>query len=157
MGLLPQRGKALISNDVDRSDDGGDQTMSIRILFADDEQGVRDTVSLHLQLEGFEVATANNGIEAIVRLEKEPFDLVLLDIDMPNLNGIGVLRYIRTHQIHVKPIMLTGADDPHAVQECAKLGAVDYLPRPYNFHELRDSIARVIGNVVSTERGEDSP
>jgi DNA-binding NtrC family response regulator len=122
--------------------------MAIRILCVDDEQSVQDLVSTHLMLQGFEVRTAANGEEAIKCLEGESFDLLLLDIEMPKMNGLEVLRYIKSRHIDVHPIMLTGADDLQALNECARWGAFDYLPKPYNFHELMDSIDRVLAEEV---------
>jgi DNA-binding response OmpR family regulator len=122
--------------------------MAIRILSVEDEQSVQDLLSMHLMLEGFEIKTATNGEEAISLLESESFDLILLDIQMPKMGGLEVLRYIKIHHIEVCPIMLTGADDLRAFAECARLGAFDYLPKPYNFHELMDSIQRVPARAV---------
>jgi DNA-binding NtrC family response regulator len=122
--------------------------MAIRILCVDDDQSVQDLVSTHLMLQGFEVKTAANGEEAIKCLESETFDILLLDIEMPKMNGLEVLRYVKIRHIHVHPIMLTGADDLQALNECARWGAFDYLPKPYNFHELMDSIDRVLAEEV---------
>ncbi len=122
--------------------------MAIRVLSVDDEQSVQDLLSMHLELEGFEIKTAANGLEAIGLLESESFDLILLDIEMPKMDGLEVLRYIKNHHIKVCPLMLTGADDLRAFAECARLGAFDYLPKPYNFHELMDAIHRVLARAV---------
>jgi DNA-binding response OmpR family regulator len=126
----------------------GSTNMAIRILYVEDEQSIQDLVSTHLTLQGFEVRRAANGEEAIRLLEKESFDLVLLDIHMPKMDGLEVLRYIKIRHTDVRPIMLTGADDLRALDECAKWGAFDYLPKPYNFHELMDSIERVLAEGV---------
>jgi DNA-binding response OmpR family regulator len=117
--------------------------MALRILYVEDEQSIQDLVSTHLTLQGFEVRTASIGKEAVRLLENESFDLLLLDIQMPKMDGLEVLRYIKIRHIDVRPIMLTGADDLQALDECARWGAFDYLPKPYNFHELMDSIDRV--------------
>ena len=122
--------------------------MAIRILCADDDQPVQKLVSMHLRLQGFEVKTAANGEEAVRLLENESFDLILLDIEMPKMDGVEVLSYIKIRNIKIRPIMLTGADDVHLLGECARWGAFDYLPKPYNFHELMDSIERVLAEGV---------
>ncbi len=124
--------------------------MAIRILCVDDDQPVQALVSKHLMLQGFEVKTAANGEEAVSLLDNESFDLILLDIEMPKMDGLEVLSYIKTHHIAVRPIMLTGADDVQALGECARWGALDYLPKPYNFHELMDSIERVLAERVDS-------
>jgi DNA-binding NtrC family response regulator len=122
--------------------------MAIRILSVDDEQTVQDLLSMHLMLQGFEIKTAANGEEAISLLESESFDLVLLDIEMPKMDGLEVLRYIKNRHIEVCPIMLTGADDLRAFAECARWGAFDYLPKPYNFHEMMNTIERALARAV---------
>ena len=122
--------------------------MATRILCVDDDRPVQNLVSMHLVLQGFEVKTASNGEEAISLLDNEIFDIVLLDIEMPKMDGLGVLSHIKTHHIVVRPIMLTGADDVHLLGECARWGAFDYLPKPYNFHELMESIERVLAEGV---------
>jgi DNA-binding NtrC family response regulator len=111
---------------------------------------------MHLLLQGFEVKTASNGEEAISILDTESFDLVLLDIEMPKMDGLEVLHHIKTRHIDVRPIMLTGADNLLALNECAQWGAFDYLPKPYNYHELMDSIERVLAEGVHTGRSENS-
>ncbi len=122
--------------------------MAIRILSVEDEQTVQDLLSMHLMLEGCEIKTAANGEEAISLLESESFDLILLDIEMPKMDGVEVLRFIKNRHIEVCPIMLTGANDLHAFAECARLGAFDYLPKPYNFHEMMDTIERALAQAV---------
>jgi DNA-binding response OmpR family regulator len=125
-------------------------TMAIRILSVDDDQSLQELVLMHLALQGFEAKAAANGEEAISLLEHESFDLILLDLEMPKMDGLEVLRYIKIRRINVRPIMLTGADNLLALNECAHWGAFDYLPKPYNFHELMNSIERVLAEEVHT-------
>ena len=94
--------------------------MAIRILSVDDDQSVQDLVSMHLLLQGFEVKTAVNGEEAISILENESFDLILLNIEMPKMDNLKVLHYIKTRHIDVRPIMLTKADNLLALNECTQ-------------------------------------
>ena len=68
--------------------------MATRILCVDDDRPVQNLVSMHLVLQGFEVKTASNGEEAVSLLDNEPFDIVLLDIEMPKMDGLGVLSHI---------------------------------------------------------------
>jgi DNA-binding NtrC family response regulator len=126
--------------------------MAVRILVVDDEKSIRDIVSTYLTLQGYEVAGATDGEDALALLQVEDFDVVLLDIDMPKRNGLHVLRFIRTRHLEVRPIMLSGNEDLLALNECAKWGAHDFLPKPCNFHELLESIERVLSErVVVTE------
>jgi DNA-binding response OmpR family regulator len=116
--------------------------MAIHLLYVDDEPALRELVQNHLSLEGFEVETAADGYEALTLLNTSKFDLVLLDIHMPKMDGLEVLKYMKLHQINSRLIMLTGDGDPHLVAECVKYGATDYLTKPYNYHELIAAIDR---------------
>lgn len=118
--------------------------MAQRLLYVDDEDSLRMLVKSHLTLEGFEVDTASNGHEAVDMLKKQSFDLVLLDLRMPDGDGFEVLRFLNARNEHVPVIVLTGVDDVSIASECIKLGAADYLTKPYNFHELIDSVERVL-------------
>ena len=119
-------------------------TMAIHLLYADDEPALRELVQNHLSLEGFEVETAGDGAETIALLDKRKYDLVILDVHMPNKDGLDVLRYMKSRRMTARLIMLTGDGDPHIVSECAKYGALDYLTKPYNYHELVEAIDRAL-------------
>jgi DNA-binding response OmpR family regulator len=121
-------------------------TMGLRLLYADDEPGLRDLVTNHLSLEGYDVETAADGKEAIEWMAKAKFDIVLLDLHMPKLDGVGVLKHMQEKGIQSKLIILTGDGNPHLVSECAKYGAQDYLTKPYNYHELVEAIDRVMSD-----------
>ena len=123
--------------------------MAIRLLYADDEPALRELVQNHLSLEGFEVETAADGVEAIALIDKNRYDLILLDVHMPKKDGVEVLKYIKNKKITSRLIMLTGDGDPHIVSECAKYGAMDYLTKPYNYHELIEAIDRVLSDSAS--------
>ncbi len=120
--------------------------MAARVLFVDDEEDLRTLVKRHLSLEGFVVETAADGDEALDLMCRCKFDLVLLDIYMPRMNGLKVLEYMWTHGLHPPLIVLSGIEDLDIATRCAKLGAWDYLTKPYNFHELIRSIDRVLAN-----------
>jgi DNA-binding response OmpR family regulator len=118
--------------------------MAQRLLYADDEESLRELVKSHLSLEGFDVETVSDGKEAVEILEKQQFDLVLLDLRMPRMDGFAVLQYLNKRQSPPPVIMLTGVDDVAIASQCVRLGAADYLTKPYNFHELIDSVERVL-------------
>jgi DNA-binding response OmpR family regulator len=118
--------------------------MAQRLLYVDDEESLRTLVQSHLSLEGFDVETAANGHQAMAVLQKQEFDLVLLDLRMPDGDGFEVLRFLNGRGSQVPVIVLTGVDDVSIASECVKLGAADYLTKPYNFHELIDSVERVL-------------
>lgn len=118
--------------------------MAQRLLYADDEESLRTLVKTHLSLEGFDVETVCDGQEAMDALQKREFDLVLLDLRMPKTDGFAVLQFLKHRNNQPPVIILTGVDDVSIASECVKLGAADYLIKPYNFHELIDSVERVL-------------
>jgi DNA-binding NtrC family response regulator len=118
--------------------------MAIRILVADDNEMHKNLVTMHLSLAGYDVKSVADGKDAIGLLDREVFDIVLLDIDMPMVNGKDVLRHIRDHSIKVRPLMTTGADDWQSWNECTQLGALDYLPKPFDVEDLLESIERAM-------------
>ena len=122
--------------------------MSLRILVVDDEEVLPELIAMHLSLEGHEAKTASNGKQAIEILEAEQFDVVLLDLDMPIMNGMDVLRYIREQKIQVRPLMTTGIEDWRTWTECANLGALDHLPKPYDFDALLEAIEEAMAEPV---------
>jgi serine phosphatase RsbU (regulator of sigma subunit) len=105
-----------------------------RVLVADDNELNRDLLSRRVRRLGHEVVLAEDGRQALELLRTEPFDVVLLDIMMPNLNGYEVLEAVRVddHLMHIPIIMISAVDDPESIARCIRLGAVDYLPKPFD-------------------------
>ena len=106
-----------------------------RILVVDDNDDNRYTLTLYLDLEGYsKVETAQDGEEAIARLEVDAFDLVLLDVMMPKVDGYQVLTWIKGQPRlrHLPVIMISALNEMSSVVRCIELGAVDYLPKPFN-------------------------
>jgi DNA-binding NtrC family response regulator len=114
------------------------------ILVVDDEDALRTVLSGELANEGYEVRTAGDGDEAINELEKALFDLVLLDIKMPRINGFEVLKFIKEKQPKTKVVMLTGFADLKNAIESKKLGADDFVSKPYDLVDLLTTIERVL-------------
>jgi len=113
------------------------------ILVVDDNEDNRYTLSQRLELEGYaNMAMAKNGREAIDLLTARPFDLVLLDIMMPELNGFQVLERVKTDPVlrHIPVIMISALSELESVVRCIGLGADDYLPKPFNRVLLRARI-----------------
>ncbi|HEY6993409.1 MAG TPA: SpoIIE family protein phosphatase [Xanthobacteraceae bacterium] len=106
-----------------------------RILVVDDNDDNRYTLTLYLDLEGYtNVATAQDGEEAIARLQASDFDLVLLDVMMPKIDGYQVLAWIKDQaRLRDLPvIMISALNEMNSVVRCVELGAVDYLLKPFN-------------------------
>ena len=115
-----------------------------KILVVDDEPATLETFAEYLQGEGFEVATASSGGEALMALEFEEPDGILLDVLMPDMTGIDVLRQIRAKNSRIGVLMVTGVDDTTAAKEAQSLGAFGYVLKPVDFDVLRRNLDRML-------------
>lgn len=114
----------------------------IKVLYVDDEEQLLLLVKNHLTAEGFTVETVNSGEDAFEILGKKTFDVILLDIRMPRISGIDVLKHIQQKKIKSRVVMLTAVDDLSVALESVKNGATDYLTKPYEFETLVSAILR---------------
>ncbi|MCU0411927.1 MAG: response regulator [Bacteroidetes bacterium] len=115
-----------------------------RILVVDDEEALRIVLSAELDGEGYQVSSAGDGQEAINILGTKEFDLILLDIKMPNVDGFEVLKYSKEHCPKTKVVMLTGFADLKNAIESKKLGAEDFVSKPYDLVDLLTTVERVL-------------
>jgi len=107
-----------------------------RILAIDDEKNIRHLLRNELTPEGFEVVTARSGEEGLKILKEKSFHVVLLDIRLPKMDGIEVLRHLKQKSPHTEVIMITGYGDIQTAVESMKLGARDYITKPFKLSEL---------------------
>lgn len=114
------------------------------ILVVDDEEALRTVLSSELLGAGYDVSTASDGDEAISTVQNKKFDLVLLDIKMPRVDGFEVLKFIKKTYPSVKVIMLTGFADLKNAIESKKHGAEDFVSKPYDLVDLLTTIERVL-------------
>lgn len=105
-----------------------------RVLVVDDNEANRDLLARRVRRQGHTVTVAEDGIKALELMAQEPFDLVLLDIMMPKMNGYQVLEHLKNdpNLRHIPVIVISAVDDINSVVECIELGAEDYLPKPFN-------------------------
>lgn len=106
------------------------------VLVVDDEPEIVELVGEFLERRGYRVQTATNGEDALALVKKEPPDLMLLDIYMPGMNGVDVLRRLKAQQSPVGVIMLTASQEETLLQEALDLGAFDVLSKPVNLDQL---------------------
>lgn len=112
------------------------------VLIVDDNEANRDVLSRRLKRQGIAVATAENGQQALDMVRRQPFDLVLLDIMMPEMNGYQVLEELKKdpNLSYIPVVMISAVDDIDSVVRCVELGAEDYLFKPFNPVLLRARI-----------------
>lgn len=107
-----------------------------RILLVEDEDQIRSLLEMNLEMEGFEVIAATNGKDAIKAFKEQHFDLIILDIMLPGIDGIGVCEQIRLTNSEVPIIFLTAKDTAEERVKGLKKGADDYLTKPFDLEEL---------------------
>jgi len=122
-----------------------DANMS-KILVVDDEQDIVTIIGKVLKKSGYEVMTANDGLECIKKVETEPPDLILLDNIMPNMNGQAVLSKLKASKktADIPVIMVTALADQEHITGAQKDGAVEYIVKPFDYEVLLEKIAQAL-------------
>jgi len=108
----------------------------IKLLIVDDETRFLKTIAQRLTKRGFDVRTASNGPDAIALARYEKFDIALLDLKMPGIDGGQVLRVLKGEHEFLEAIILTGHGSLESAVELTKIGAFSYLPKPYELEKL---------------------
>lgn len=128
--------------------------MEEKILVVDDESAISDIIKFNFEKEGYIMETADNGRDAISLAEKNNYDLILLDIMMPKLNGFEALREIRKNS-DVPVIMLTAREDEVDKVLGLELGADDYVVKPFSMRELLARVKAVLRRFDGQDKKED--
>ncbi|MFH1573861.1 MAG: response regulator [Acidobacteriota bacterium] len=108
----------------------------IKLLIVDDEVQFLNALAQRLELRDFQVTKATNGMEAVQAARNDKFDLALLDLKMPGMDGKEVLQLLKQEHRYLEVIILTGHGSLDSAVECTKLGAYGYLPKPYELEHL---------------------
>lgn len=131
--------------------------MAISILLVDDETDFVETMTKRFGIRKMPITTASSGAEALKLLEEQDFDVVVLDVRMPGMSGLEVLRQIRVKRPFTEVIMLTGHASLDAGMQGMNLGAYDYVLKPADFDDLLDKVRRAAErkalNVSAQARG----
>ncbi|HEX7692105.1 MAG TPA: response regulator, partial [Sediminibacterium sp.] len=114
------------------------------ILLVEDEENLHETLRLNLEMEGYEVTSAFDGSEALHKVTNEYFDLIILDIMLPELDGISVTESIRVNHNDVPILMLSARNTSADKVLGLKKGADDYLTKPFNLEELLLRVGKLI-------------
>ena len=121
--------------------------ISPRILVVDDDESLRRVTQVQLEAEGYTVAIAADGEQALAALDKSPQDLVITDLMMPGMSGIDLLRRIRELYPEVTVILVTAFGSVESAVEAMKLGAYDYITKPVNPDALRLTVRRALEHI----------
>jgi DNA-binding NtrC family response regulator len=114
----------------------------MKILIADDDPNLRKVLTIELSGDGYEVQATDSGVRALELIEKGEPDVVILDLNMPGLNGMEVLKQIKSLESSVEVIVLTGYATVSTAVEAMKLGACDFLTKPFNVESLKAVIEK---------------
>ena len=115
-----------------------------RILVIDDEEGVRSLLDTILSRKGYQVILAENGRKGLERFHREHPDVIVLDLKMPEMDGLTVLKEIRRGGSHQPVIILTGAWTAEAEQSTQALGVTEYVEKEFSLHLLGDALKRIL-------------
>jgi len=122
----------------------------MRILLVEDEENIRNVVKLNLEMEDYEVVSTGNGREAIQLFKGQHFDLLILDVMLPEIDGFQICEQVRLTNMTVPIIFLTAKDTPMDRVAGLKRGADDYLTKPFNLEELLLRVQNLIKRSVKS-------
>jgi len=118
--------------------------MANKILVIDDEKNFGESLRKLFKDEGYEIATAYSGQEGLRKARREPFDLMIVDLKMPDINGLDVLKKIKEEQPDTMMVMITGYSTIESVTEAFKTGAFDYISKPFTPKEISSVVEKAL-------------
>jgi len=128
----------------------------IKLLIVDDEGEFRDALGERLEIREFDVRTVGSGVEALALCAREDVDLALVDLKMPGMDGRQLLEKLKAENKYLGVIILTGHGSMVSAVECTKLGAFNYLPKPYKMDELLAVLKGAFIRSLSRKFADDS-
>jgi len=117
-----------------------------KILVIDDQQGIRNLLDTLLRRKGYDVVLAESGRQGLELFRRERPDVIVLDLKMPEMDGLTVLRQIQNLDPRKPVIILTGAGTAEAEQQVRALGVTEYVEKEFSLHLLGDSLKRLLNN-----------
>jgi len=121
-----------------------EEIMKKRILVCDDEEGIRESLKLILEKD-YELFFSTNGQECLECMKVTPeVNLILLDIKMPQLNGLEILKEVKSTNPNTKVVMVTGYKSVETAAEAVKAGASDYIVKPFNSKDILETIKKIL-------------
>jgi DNA-binding NtrC family response regulator len=131
---------------IDWASPSNDVVNSGRVLLVDDERTLRRVLARCLARAGFEVVEVDNGLAASELLSRERFDLVVSDVQMPGMDGIALLETLLVAESAVPVVLISGSLEIQGKEEAIRLGAFDFLRKPFDLSELRQIALRAVNN-----------
>ncbi len=127
---------------------------SVRILVVDDDPHMQEGIRVSLSRGNYEITVASDGLKAMERLEKEEYDLVITDQQMPNMSGIELLSTLQQRELNVPVIMITAYGTITQAVEAMQLGAADFITKPFSSPDLMQVVERVLSPDVQASRSQ---
>ncbi len=118
--------------------------MKSRILVVDDEESIREFLDIMLKKEGYEITVAEDGQRALEIIKKKSFDMVISDLQMPNMNGVELLKEVKSIHPDLVFMIITAFGTTESAVEAMKLGAYDYITKPFKIDEVRINIINAL-------------
>lgn len=122
-----------------------------QILVVDDEPGVRELVGDVLELEGYDVTIAVDGLDALARIRKQKYDLFVLDINMPKIDGLVLLEKVRSAGDQTPALLLTARREKDDIHQGFRVGADDYVTKPFSIEELALRVGAILRRTSSSQ------
>jgi len=127
--------------------------MNSKILIVDDEANIRKVLKALLEQEHYTVHEARDGIEALALLKKEEIHTIITDLRMPNLDGMGLLKSVSKSYPDIPVIIITAHESVDSAVSALKLGALDYISKPFDKLEMMDVVKKAITDGITTKNG----
>ena len=115
-----------------------------KILIVDDQKGIRILLDEVFSREGYEIHQASNGLEALNILKVEDINCVLLDMKIPGLSGLDILKHIRENKLSIPVFMMTAFREQELMNEARELGVINYFTKPFNIFDIRNEVINVL-------------
>src|SRR4029077_4328583 len=122
------------------------------ILVVDDEESMRHFLAKTLRREGYDVVTAHDGPDALAAAQDRPPDLVLVDVRMPGMDGVAVMRSLRSTLPRLPVVLMTGYATVQHALTAMKQGATDYVTKPLRVDAVRATVARALAGTAAPDR-----
>lgn len=125
---------------------------TLSILVVDDERILRDMLYALLSREGYVVETAADGEDALKKMDRHQYDMIISDIKMPRMSGFDLLKAVKKKYPRTAVIMMTSFGDSYAVKDCLLLGADEYITKPFKNFEIKLVIERASWRLMSIRK-----